>query len=88
VRYYFYSLWLWVCCERSALKARTSRKLGVKEFQMATTHYLDLPSLERWLMEWRDALLSEAGETSAVQRLEWKGGFDGLCLGRKARGVS
>lgn len=28
---------------------------------MAVTNYLDLPSLERWLLEWRDALLSEAG---------------------------
>lgn len=44
-----------------ALKSRTSRRLGVKEFQLTTTHYLDLPSLERWLSEWRDALLSEAG---------------------------
>jgi hypothetical protein len=47
--------------KHSALKARTSRKVGSKEFKMATTHYLDLPSLERWLREWKDALLSEAG---------------------------
>lgn len=44
-----------------ALKARTSRKAGSKDSNMATSHYLDLPSLERWLVEWKDALLSEAG---------------------------
>lgn len=56
-----------------ALKSRTSRKLGVKEFQMTTTHYLDLPSLERWLSEWRDALLSEAGRYHCVvgAQLQW-----------------
>jgi len=49
------------CVDCSALKSRTTRKLGVKEFQLATSHYLDLPSLERWLAEWKDALLSSAG---------------------------
>lgn len=46
---------------RRALKARTSRVAGVKGFSMAASHFLDLPELERWLSEWKDALLSEAG---------------------------
>ena len=46
----------------SALKARTSRAPGAKgSFKLAVSHYLDLPDLERWLAEWREALLSEAG---------------------------
>jgi hypothetical protein len=45
-----------------ALKARTSRAPGTKgQFTLAVSHYLDLPDLERWLVEWREALLSEAG---------------------------
>jgi hypothetical protein len=45
-----------------ALKARTSRAPGTKgSFTLAVSHYLDLPDLERWLGEWREALLSEAG---------------------------
>eukprot|EP00775_Hariotina_reticulata_P009952 gene9952-10107_t len=44
-----------------ALKARTSRDAAVKNFKLSVTHYLDLPELERWLKEWKDALLSEAG---------------------------
>lgn len=57
----FFPLRLLTIAPLRALKSRTSRKLGVKEFSLATSHYLDLPSLERWLLEWRDSLLSEAG---------------------------
>jgi len=45
----------------SALKARTSRDAAVKPFKLSVSHYLDLPELERWLKEWRDSLLSDAG---------------------------
>lgn len=48
-----------VCCR--ALKARTSRSAETKGFKLSVSHYLDLTELERWLSEWRDALLSEAG---------------------------
>jgi len=44
-----------------ALKARTSRDAAVKTFKLSVSHYLDLPELERWLKEWRDSLLSDAG---------------------------
>ncbi|WIA30987.1 hypothetical protein OEZ86_001032 [Tetradesmus obliquus] len=51
-----------VAAYSGALKARTSRAPGAKgSFKLAVSHYLDLPDLERWLAEWREALLSEAG---------------------------
>jgi hypothetical protein len=49
-----------------ALKAKTSRMAGTKEFKLITSHYLDLPDLTRWLTEWRDVLLSEVGECVGV----------------------
>ncbi|WIA11080.1 hypothetical protein OEZ85_011230 [Tetradesmus obliquus] len=51
-----------VAAYSGALKARTSRAAGAKgSFKLVVSHYLDLPDLERWLAEWREALLSEAG---------------------------
>lgn len=45
----------------SALRARTGRSTDKHGMHMSVTQYLDVAELERWMGEWREALLSEAG---------------------------
>eukprot|EP00879_Flechtneria_rotunda_P007305 GHRR01007663.1.p1 GENE.GHRR01007663.1~~GHRR01007663.1.p1 ORF type:complete len:735 (+),score=144.94 GHRR01007663.1:731-2935(+) len=50
-----------VAAYSGALKARTSRSAGEKGFHLSMSQYLDLTEMEKWLKDWRDVLLSEAG---------------------------